>query len=376
MRLLTNLGKIGAADIIGNGITAVFWFLIASWISPTEFGQLNYYLGIAGITSFIIMLGTDNTVTVYVAKKIPIHTTLYAISFFLFVPISIILYILFNRVDILILSLAYAIGTLSIGEIFGNRNFNSYLTYMLIQKSLTFVLGLIFFNQFGSNGLVLALAITYTPYVYRIAKEFKNTKINFTLLKNRWGFILNNYTIVLTYGFWGQIDKLIVMPLLGANALGNYSLALQIITVLMILPSIIFKYLLPQESQGKNPIATRRILIASSILITLFGFFIAPEIIPIIYPKFDEAIDAVKIMSVSFIPSSIVRIYTSKFLSMEKSKFILISQIISVSVMTINMLILGNIVGINGIAVSYVTSLMTQAIFLFLINRRNFTSNT
>lgn len=369
MKVLTSLGKIGAADIIGNGITASFWFLIASWMHPTEFGELNYYLGIAGIASFLVMLGTDNTITVYVAKKIPIHTALYSISFLLFIPVSIILFLLFNRVDILFLAIAYTIGTLSIGEIFGNRIYDSYFKYVLIQKSLTFVLGLLFFYQFGANGLIFALAITYAPYVYRIVREFKNVKVDFTLLKNRWGFIINNYTIVLTYGFWGQIDKLIVMPLLGATVLGNYSLALQVITALMILPSIIFKYLLPQESHGKNPEAARRILVTISVLITLVGFFIVPEIIPIVYPKFNQAVDAIKIMSISFLPSSIVRIYTSKFLSMEKSRFILISQIISVTIMAISMLALGNIFGLNGIAASYVASLIIQATFLFFINK-------
>jgi len=370
MKISTNLSKIGAADIIGNGITAAFWFFIASLMTPSEYGELSYYLGIAGIASFMIMLGTENTITVYVAKKIPIHTALYLISLLLFIPAAIILFIIFNRIDILILALAYTIGNLAVGEIFGNRKYNSYFTHVLIQKSLTFVLGLFFFYQFGVVGLIIALALTYAPYAYRIVKEFKSIKIDFTLLKNRWGFIINNYTIILTYGFWGQIDKLIVMPLLGSSVLGNYSLALQVIMVLTILPSIIFKYLLPQESHGQNPAGARKILIMISGLITVLGFFVVPEIIPIFYPKFDQAIEAVKIMSISFLPSSIVRIYTSKLLSMEKSRFILISQIISVTIMTTSMILLGDMFGLNGIAASYVMSLVIQAGFLFLINRK------
>ncbi len=374
MKLITNLSKIGSADIIGSGITAIFWFLIASWASPADFGELNYYLGIAGIASFIVMFGTQNTITVYVAKNIPIHTTLYAITFFLFVPASIILFLLFNRIDILILTLAYTIGNLSIGEIFGNRNYNSYLIYIIIQKSLTFVLGILFFNQFGANGLILALALTHIPYAYRIVKDFKNTKVDFSLLKKRYGFIINNYAISLTYGLNGQIDKLIVMPLLGASILGNYSLALQVIAALMTIPAIIFKYILPQESHGKNIVKAKRLLILSSILITLVGFFIIPEIIPKVFPKFNETIDAIKIMSISITPISIVKIYTSRFLSMEKSKFILITHVISVSIMVVSMIILGNIIGLNGIAASFVISTLTQAICLFLINKKNFTN--
>ena len=45
-------------------------------------------------------------------------------------------------------------------------------------------------------------------------------------------------------GFNGQIDKIIITPLLGFTLLGNYSLALQAINIMMIISSISYKYLL------------------------------------------------------------------------------------------------------------------------------------
>lgn len=324
----------------------------------------------SGIASYVIMFGTQNTITVYTAKNIPIHTTLYLFTFFTYIPTAIVLFLLFNRIDILILTLAYAIGNLTMGEILGHRNYGSYFTYMLVQKLLTFVLGILFFNQFGSNGLIFALSITHIHFIYRIVKEFRNIKIDFSLLKKRWGFIINNYTIYLTYSLQGQIDKLIIMPLLGASILGNYSLALQVITALTILPSVIIKYLLPQESHGKNPLAAKRILIIISILITLIGVLIVPEIILKTYPTFIEAIEAIKIMSLSLLPNSMTRIYTAKFLANEKSKFVLIAHMISVAIMITSMIILGSNIGLSGVAMAYVIASTIPAILLFIINRK------
>ena len=44
-----DLGILGSADIIGAAIIGIFWLLIASFIDVEEYGQLHYFLGIAGI---------------------------------------------------------------------------------------------------------------------------------------------------------------------------------------------------------------------------------------------------------------------------------------------------------------------------------------
>jgi len=62
--------SIGVADIVGTSISATFWFFLASFIEPDEFGEIFYFLGIAAIVSYIALIGTQNTIIVYVAKKI------------------------------------------------------------------------------------------------------------------------------------------------------------------------------------------------------------------------------------------------------------------------------------------------------------------
>ena len=73
----------------------------------------------------------------------------------------------------------------------------------------------------------------------------------------------------------------------------------------------------------------------------MVGLFIVPNIVPIIFPEYLDSVESIRIMSLAIIPMSIVKIYTSKFLALEKSKFIIISLIISLSVLTPTMIIFG-----------------------------------
>ena len=43
---LKGLASIGFADTIGSGITAIFWFFIASQLSSSVYGEIHYYLGL------------------------------------------------------------------------------------------------------------------------------------------------------------------------------------------------------------------------------------------------------------------------------------------------------------------------------------------
>ena len=80
---LKGLTTIGASDIAGSGIGIIFWFYMASLLGAEQYGQLSYFLSIASIASTISLLGTENVISVYVAKSIKLEATIYLI------PISI-----------------------------------------------------------------------------------------------------------------------------------------------------------------------------------------------------------------------------------------------------------------------------------------------
>ena len=370
MNQLKGLTNIGTADIIGTSITAAFWFYLAILMNPDSFGELHYFISIAAIVSYFTLIGSQNTITVYVAKKIPIQTTFNFISLIGGIIGFVILYLLFQRIDIGFLVFGYIIYNLVTGQLLGKQEYKNYFKYVIIQKILTLVFGLGLFIILDIQGVIYGLAISYVFFSFVIIKNFTKVKIDFKLLYPRKGFIINNYLNGLNGTVHGQADKIIIMPILGAALLGNYSLSLQIISMMMIFSAILYKYMLPQESAGYNIELIKKLLIFSSIILTIIGFFIVPIIVPTIFPKYTDAIEPIKIMSFSIIPMSISRIYTSKFLSMEKSKVIFIGSVTSTVILIPTMIAFGIWFDISGIAASFVLATVIQASYYYLASKK------
>ena len=364
------LGVIGFGDITGGVISAIFWFYLASVIEPHEYGEIHYFLSIATIASTIALFGTQDSITVLTAKGHKIQSSLNLISLGISSTTSLFLIIFFQRMDVGILVIAFVINTLSVGDLLGKKQFFKYTQYTLLQKILTLVLGIGFFYAFGPTGIIIALAGSYAGYLIRICRTFRENPFNFELIKEKSSFLTHNYIINLVGSFGSQIDKIIVVPLLGSAILGNYSLALQVITILTMFTTILFKFLLPQESSGIQNKFLIKIVIIISVIISIIGVFLAPLVIPTFFAKYLEAATAIQIMSVSVIAITIDTVCTSRLLSKEKSKFVLVGGIIGLSVMVSGILSLGSVYGTIGIAVAFVLSTISKATYLGLILRK------
>jgi len=366
---LKGLASIGFADIIGSGATALFWFFIASQLSSNSYGEIHYYLGIAGLAQIISLIGNSNVITVYVAKNVKIISTLFFISLIAGFISSIIIIILLTRIDAALLVFGYIIIDLSTGILLGRKLFKKYSMFILLQKSLTLVLGVGFYFIFGEQSIIFALVLSYLPYIMIVGKELKKEEIIFSQLKQRKGFIINNYFMNLSGSFSGQIDKIIVAPLLGFELLGNYALALQFYVVLMIFSSIVFKYILPQDSSGIENKNLKKGTLLISVLIAILSSIFLPIVIPHLFPQYIETIDAIQIISFSVIPGTISLLYTSKFLALEKSKYVLMSKIFSIVIMITGFITLGPIFGIIGLSVTLVIATSVDAFYLVLVNK-------
>ena len=361
--------SVGFSDIVGSGIAAVFWLYIASVMNPDTYGEIHYFIAIAGMAQIISMLGSSHVLTVYSAKKENIQSTLFLLSIIPTIISCIIIIMIFNRFDAGLLAVGYVVFESVNSVILGRKFYRKYAKMILIQKSLTVFLGISFLYTFGTDGIIFALALTFIPHLIIFIKEFQNTKINFGLLKPRKNFIINNYVMMLTGGFGGQIDKLILAPLLGFSLLGNYSLALQIFTILVIFSSIVFKYLLPQDASGVSNRNLKKLTIIVAIGISIFGILVLPKLITLFFPKFIEAVDAIAIMSIAVIPEAITVLYSSKMLGKEKSKFVLIAKLIDYAIVIIGFILLGPILGIVGLAIIVVIAITAQASFLAIVDK-------
>jgi len=364
-----DLVSIGSANLLGNGISAIFWFSLASLINPEEYGQIHYFLAIAGMAQLLSLISTTNALQVYVAKNIKIHSTLFFISIIAGIVSSLVVFLFFSRTDTSLLVLGYIIFELSNGFLLGKKLFSNYAKFFLTQKILTVIFGFGLYFTFGVDGIIFGLVLSYVPYIWILVNEFRNTRIDFSLLKPRKGFLINNYGINISSAVGGQMDKLIIAPILGLELLGNYSLAMQFLVILLLLPTTVFKYLLTQDSSGKNTKNLKKNTIFASVGLATFGIVILPMIIPILFPNYIDTVIAIQIISVAIIPSTIGIFYDSKLLSIEKSKFLVIGKCIGLFTMISGFVILGPIYGIIGLAVTLVISSCLQTLVVIIASK-------
>ena len=198
----------------------------------------------------------------------------------------------------------------------------------------------------------------------------RESKVDISKLKNHRGFIVDNYIMSLANSFRQHLDKIIIAPLLGFSLLGNYSLALQIFGIMTVFESIMFKYTLTHDASGNRNFRLKKYTLLLSIGISIIGIIILPMIIPSIFPQYDKVVDSIRIISIAVVTTTLVKIFISKFLGMEKSRYVLYGRIISLITMISSILILGPIYDIVGVSIGFVLSSALYALTLYIFDRK------
>lgn len=366
---LKDISTIGIADISGNAIAAAFWFFIASFVGVEDYGQISYFLAISGIVSTISLIGATNMILVHVPKGIKIQPPIFVIASVFGVISSIILYFVFFRFELSIVTIGYVVFNLAISELLGLKSYRNYLRYVITQKILMIALGIGLYYPFGPSGVILGVGLSYLPYMIRIVRSIRKEKIDFSLVRARTGFLTNSYILDLSNVFIGSIDKIIVGPLFGFLILGNYQLGIQFLSVLYIIPNVFYKFLVTHESSGNSTKNLTKIVILTSVGLSLFGIFASPLVLPALFPKFTQTTQVLQIVSLAVVPNTINLVFLSRFLAREKTRIVLFGSIIFLAVQTSSIVLLGNYFGINGIAVAIVISETVQLAYYFMVHK-------
>ena len=372
--VLKDLGFLGFSNIVGTGISVFFWLYLANLLGPKDYGEIQFYIAIAGVVYMLSSIATANTITVYAAKNIQIHSTLFLISIIGGLISLLILFGIFGRLDIGFIILGFIIYDLSINFLLGKKQYSKYAINFLIQKGLMLGLGIGFYYIFGPEGIIFGMALSYIHFVFLSFKISRDSKIDFSLLKSKSGFITNNYLVSSIGGLRGEMDKIIIAPLLGFAILGNYALAIQFYSMLMVFSVIIFRYLVVQDSSGISNPGLKILTVLISTLISGLSIILTPVIISQIFPQYVDSIIAIQILSISIPGATIGYLYISKFLGEEKSKFVLIGRIIALSSLVLGMLVLPGYFGIIGAAAAFVIATYCQTVF-FIISKIKYLDN-
>lgn len=267
------------------------------------------------------------------------------------------------------LLLGYIINELCLGYFLGLKSYKVYSKFVLVQKVSSFGLGIIFVLIFGYEGLIVALALSYAHFIFTYFKVIRKERINFSLLRDS-KFFVENYVMNVSSSFRSHLDKIILLPIVGFTIIGNYALALQVFAIMMAFPRLVFKYILPEDIDGNENKNLKTFTIIFGVVMALSGYFLSPIIIPVIFPKFLEAIAIIQIISFGAIPSSINQIQTSKLLSKEKSRRVLISRLFGLSTMMILLIVLTSTMQEIGISIAFLVSSIVLCVSLFIFNNK------
>jgi len=367
---LKSISQIGAATAGGNAIAAIFWIYMADLMGQEDYGELGYMLSIAGIATTISILGGQWTMSVYTAKGVRIESSLYFISIITSTVSAIILYFLFENVGMSVYVISLVIFNLFTAEILGKKRYKTYSKIFFLQKIILVALAILLYYILGAEGVLLAYGISYLVFTSRIISALKNHEFNFGLLRQRFKFWMFNYIIQLSNSARAQIDILLIGPLFGFALVGNYFLGLQVLGLFLILPLIIFKYTLPQDSSGSSTKQIKIITVATSIGFALLGIFVAPEVIPLVLPEYTDTVELIPLLSLAIIPRTVTTMLMSGFLGKENNMHLLVGNLIAFSIIVSGILYLPEYFDIVGLAIAYVLSVTIQTIYLLIVYLR------
>ena len=367
-RSFRNLGMLTVSSILGSGISSAFWIFLAGIMGAENYGELSYYITIGGIITSLVFVGGPNGLTVLVAKKIKVESTIITLSLSASLISAIILYLSFLNIGLSVYVIGSVIYNLSVSELLGRKYYKNYSILFLVQKILSVILALVFYFILGPNGVLLGIGLSFLIFIPQIYSSFKSTPINFCLLKSKWKFLTNNFLTDLSRIFHSQIDKLIIAPFFGFAVLGNYYLAIQILIVLAIAPEIVKKFTIPEDSSGENTTRIKILTVCFSIPLALLGIFVIPEMVVIFFPDYHDSVNLIPIISIAIIPATISAMYDSEFFAREKTFYLVLANTLAMAVMIISIILLGEIFGILGLAYSLLLSYSVRATILYSFN--------
>lgn len=360
----------GIATMASNAIGALFWLYMASILDTASFGEVSYLISIGIVFSTISLAGMSNVIIVYGAKNIKIQSTVFFIGLISSgLTATMIFFFVAKDVTVSLYIIGYVVYTLVTAELMGKKLFSKYSKIMLIQKVLLVIFSIILYQLIGIQGIVLGISSSFLVFGFILYQSFKEMKINFSIFKGRTKFTINSFLLDITHALNGQLDKIIIAPMLGFSLLGNYHLGSQFIGLLYLIPGMLLTYILPHDASGNSTKIIKKITILISIIISVLSIILVPIVIPVIFPKFTAAIAVIQIMSISLVPSAVAGTYVTKYLGSTNSKIVLIGSGIALMIQIPMILILGDIYGVNGVAVAAVINTIVYMIYFLLIDK-------
>jgi len=355
-----NFSYVTIGRIVAVSLQAIFYLLFAALLEPESYGELNYFIAIAGTTALISRFGLNFSVTIYRAKensKISDQINTLAIVTITFAS----LILLFIDQFAALLALAVSFFMMNQGNLLGFKKYKTFMFNAILKNLAIIAIPVLLYFVFDIPGILLGMAISNfigcIPF-------FKTIKLkSFFQLKNYSKVLIHNFGVDASTNLSGTIDKLIIAPLFGFLIVGIYQFNIQILFALGVLPTILYSFLLSEESSGTSHKKITYFAIALSVIIAILAFILAPLFVNQFFPKYSEGIFSLQLIVFSLIPLTITSLFNAKLQARESTK-IGYSAIVRIGTLLIFIAWLGDLYGLTGLSLAVLFSIIAHTIFL------------
>ena len=352
--------------VISGILQGLFFLVFAYLLSPHDFGEISYFIAIAGIVSVISRFGFNQSALISRSKDNLNLTN--EINFLTLIITSIagVLLIPFN-IFISVLCIGISFFTMSQHNLLGSKDYKSFMIYSIVKGILMIVVSLILFNFLQIEGIILGMAITNLSLSLPFTKNLRLSR--FTHIKSNIKFFLNNFGIDTSVHLTRSIDKIIIVPLLDFTSVGLYQFNLQILLGFEMIPIALHNYLLSEESSNQRHKKIEFIALLLSIIIIIAVIFLSPIIVPLLFPEYSEGILGLQIMILSLFPLTLGSIFSAK-LQARNSKNSGTAVIVKVVSFVILLFALVQFYDFIGLSIAILASYVIYAIYLGILVKK------
>jgi len=362
---IQSLAILGGGQIAGILLNVVFYFSFAYILGPEKYGNLVYLIAITTVIPTFSRFGLELSVITFKAKKeIELEKSANLLVFVTAIITSSLLVLIDPFVALLAFS--FSIFQMQIGNFLGQKKYKI-VSLSTIGRSIIWIAGAFsLYFVMEIPGILLGLAIGNLAFSYNYLKSLKLKDWNFKKLKNKFNIIVQNFSVALQYTIPNQVDKLVIVPLFGFQTTGIFHFALQFLIAIELLTLNLHRFLLAEQSSEK--ISKRFIYLISlaSATIILAGIYLSPLLIENLFPEYESSIFAIQLIVFGIIPLLVISILNAKLQILE-SKLLGYGVVIRIGANLALIPLLGGLMGVIGLVLSNLISLVLLSVYLLII---------
>jgi len=360
-----NFSFVALGQIVGTGLQAIFYFSLAALLDPENFGEMSYWISLAGTVALIARFGLAQTVTVYQAKNNYLLTGQANMLAFITSAVAALVLIPFD-IFVAVLSFTMSLFVMNQSNLLGLKKYKRYMWINIVKNTLIVIAPISLYFVLDIPGILLGMAISNFLGSTDYLKLLKFKMKSFSELTGKYKVIIHNFGFEASFSLPRMIDKVLIAPLFGFGFVGIHQFNIQILFALEILPITLYSFLLPEESSGQSHKKINYLMVIGSGILALLVIVLAPLVIPQLFPKYVEGIFPLQIMVISIIPTTISYILSAK-LQARESKTIGYSSIIRIGTLLGIIVLLGEQLGLFGLSLAVLLSISFNTIFLYIL---------